>query len=84
MADLRIKLDEVQQTAGEARHLKDEVDILRETADKVEKYEASIQQYKKKLEELGDLKREMKLLETKNISYLEQNIELEKVRSHVS
>ncbi|XP_075218372.1 hook microtubule tethering protein [Lycorma delicatula] len=78
MADLRMKLDEVQQTAGEARHLKDEVDILRETADKVEKYEASIQQYKKKLEELGDLKREMKLLETKNMSYLEQTIELEK------
>lgn len=69
----------MQQTAGEARLLKDEVDILRETADKVEKYEGTIQSYQKKLEELGDLKRECKVLEGKNHSLLEQNVELEKV-----
>lgn len=79
MLELQSKLDSLQQTAGEARHLKDEVDILRETADKVVKYESTIQSYKKKLEELGDLKRELKLLEGKNMSYIEQNMELEKV-----
>ncbi|KAG8335975.1 Protein Hook 3 [Homalodisca vitripennis] len=76
--ELQSKLDSLQQTAGEARLLKDEVDILRETADKVEKYEGTIQSYQKKLEELGDLKRECKVLETKNLSLLEQNVELEK------
>ncbi|XP_054290464.1 protein Hook homolog 3-like isoform X2 [Macrosteles quadrilineatus] len=78
MLELQSKLDTLQQTAGEARLLKDEVDILRETADKVEKYEATIQSYQKKLEELGDLKRECKVLESKNVELLEQNVELEK------
>lgn len=55
------------------------MDILRETADKVEKYEGTIQSYQKKLEELGDLKRECKVLEGKNHGLLEQNVELEKV-----
>lgn len=79
ITELQSKLDTLQQTAGEARLLKDEVDILRETADKVEKYEGTIQSYQKKLEELGDLKRECKVLEGKNHSLLEQNVELEKV-----
>ncbi|XP_039298405.1 protein Hook homolog [Nilaparvata lugens] len=78
MQDLQLKIDELQQTAVEARHLKDEVDVLRETADKVEKYEATIQIYKQKMEELSDLKREIKSLESKNLAYIEQNIAIEK------
>ncbi len=42
---------ELQALADQARQWKDEVDILRETADKVEKYEATIESYKKKMEE---------------------------------
>lgn len=83
MADLKIKFDLLQETAGEARLLKDELDILRDTADRVEKYEATIQSYKKKLEELGDLKRQVKILETKNIAYIQQNMELEQVISYI-
>ncbi|KAL4135120.1 hypothetical protein QTP88_006769 [Uroleucon formosanum] len=77
MAELKTKFDLLQETAGEARLLKDELDILRDTADRVEKYESTIQSYKKKLEELGDLKRQVKILETKNIAYIQQNMELE-------
>jgi len=80
MADLKVKFDLLQETAGEARLLKDELDILRDTADRVEKYESTIQSYKKKLEELGDLKRQVKILETKNIAYIQQNMELEQVK----
>lgn len=36
------------------------MDILRETSDKVVKYESTIETYKKKLEEMGDLKRQIK------------------------
>lgn len=79
MTDLRIKFELLQETAGEARLLKDELDILRDTADRVEKYESTIQSYKKKLEELGDLKRQLKIMETKNIGYIQQNLELEQV-----
>lgn len=83
MADLKIKFDLLQETAGEARLLKDELDILRDTADRVEKYESTIQSYKKKLEELGDLKRQVKILETKNIAYIQQNMELEQVKLYI-
>lgn len=79
MAELKTKYELLQDTAGEARLLKDELDILRDTADKVEKYESTIQSYKKKLEELGDLKRQVKILESKNIAYIQQNMELEQV-----
>ena len=84
LLDLQAKLEEVQKMADEARHLKDEVDILRETADKAIKYEATIASYKKKLEEYGDLKRQVKILEDKNLDYMQQNMELEEVcASHV-
>lgn len=79
MAELKTKFELLQDTAGEARLLKDELDILRDTADRVEKYESTIQSYKKKLEELGDLKRQVKILESKNIAYIQQNMELEQV-----
>ena len=68
---------ELQVLADQARKWKDEVDILRETADKVEKYEASIESYKKKMEEQGDLRKQLKLLETKNTSLMQSNIDLE-------
>ncbi len=53
------------------------MDILRETADKVAKYESTLESYKKKLEDLGDLKRQVKLLEEKNTDYMQRNVELE-------
>ncbi|XP_073996217.1 protein Hook homolog 3-like [Rhodnius prolixus] len=77
MLDLQTKLEDLQRAALDARQLKDELDVLRETADKVVKYEATLQSYKKKLEEAGDVKRELKLLETKNLAYIQQNMELE-------
>lgn len=79
LLELQSKLEELQKMADEARHLKDEVDILKETADKAVKYEATIASYKKKLEEYGDLKRQVKILEDKNTDYVQQNMELEEV-----
>ena len=68
---------ELQKAADQARSLKDEVDILRETSDKVAKYEATIESYKKKLEEVGDVKRQLKLLEDKNTTLVQTNMDLE-------
>ena len=68
---------ELQVLADQARRLKDEVDILRETSDKVDKYEGTIEKMQKKMEEMADLKRQLKLLETKNTSLMHINIELE-------
>lgn len=79
MCELKTKFDLLQESAIETRLLKDELDILRDTADKVEKYECTIQTYKNKLEGLNDLKQNIKLLEAKNISYVQQNLALEQV-----
>ena len=55
----------------------DEVDILRETSDKVSKYEAAIESYKKKMEEMGDVRRQLKLMEEKYTRLVETNLDLE-------
>jgi len=68
---------DLQKLADQSRTLKDEVDILRETSDKVTKYESIIETYKKKLEEMGDLKRQVKYLEEKNTEYMQNNLDLE-------
>ncbi|XP_049514774.1 protein Hook homolog 3-like isoform X2 [Dermacentor silvarum] len=75
--NLQEKNEELHKTLNEAQTLKDELDVLRHTSDKVEHYEAAIETYKKKLEDMSDLKRQLKLLEEKNTSYMQTNIELE-------
>jgi len=65
--------------AQHAQNLKDEVDILKHTSDKVEKLESTIQTYKIKLEEMVDLKTQMKQMEENNTKYLEKIIQLEEV-----
>jgi len=78
------KITELQKLADQARALKDEVDILRETSDKVGKYEGIIETYKKKLDDLGDLKRQVKYLEEKNNEYMQNNMDLEEELGKVS
>ena len=41
------------------------------------KYEATIESYKKKLEDVGDVKRQLKLLEEKNTTLVQTNMDLE-------
>ena len=41
------------------------------------KYEATIETYKKRLEEMGDLKGQIKYLEEKNNEYIQKNLDLE-------
>ncbi|XP_064625842.1 protein Hook homolog 3-like [Lineus longissimus] len=77
IVELQLKCDEMNIVTEEARALKDEVDVLKHHSDKVAKYEATIDTYKKKLEEMGDLRRQLKILEDKNTSYMQQNMELE-------
>lgn len=78
--DAKSRLVELQQAADEARLLKDELDVAREAADQAVKYEATIETFKKKMEEFSDLRRQLKLLEDKNIEYMQMNMELEEVQ----
>ncbi|XP_014473852.1 PREDICTED: protein Hook homolog 3 [Dinoponera quadriceps] len=75
--ELQSRQEDLQKAADEANHLKDEVDALRETVDKVAKYELMIESYKKKMEDMGDLKRQVKILEDKNLEYLQEKLDYE-------
>jgi len=75
--ELTQRVEQLSSLAEEARSLKDEMDILRHTQDKVARYEATIESYKKKLAELGIMKQQMKTLEEKNEIYMQKTINLE-------
>lgn len=49
----------------------------RNCSDRVVMLEASVDTYKRKLENLGDLKRQMKLLEENNMTYMHNTVSLE-------
>ena len=71
---------ELKKSSQETQHLRDELDILRHNRDKVVKLEASIETYKLKLEEMLDLKNQLKMLEESNTKYMESLIQMEEVR----
>lgn len=50
---------------------------FRHSSDKVAKLESQVESYKKKLEDLGDLRRQVKLLEEKNTMYMQNTVSLE-------
>ena len=53
--------------------------MLKHRSDKVEKLETTIESYKLKLEEMVDLKRQIKSLEENNTKYLEKILVMEEV-----
>lgn len=84
LVGLQIKLDEVQSTYEELAQLKDEVDVLRESSEKLKICEAQLGTYKKKLEEYTDLKKQVKLLEQRSAEYLRQNMQFEEEQKRQS
>ncbi|XP_039615626.1 protein Hook homolog 3 isoform X1 [Polypterus senegalus] len=77
IVELRGQNEELTSLADEAQSLKDEMDVLRHSSDKVAKLEGMVESYKKKLEDLGDLRRQVKLLEEKNTLYMQNTVSLE-------
>lgn len=75
--DLQHRNEELSSLAEEAQALKDEMDVLRHSSDKVAKLEAMVAAYQKKLEDLGDLRRQVRLLEERNTVYMQRTCELE-------
>ncbi|XP_078525971.1 protein Hook homolog 1 [Lissotriton helveticus] len=69
--------DELASLAEETRAMKDEIDILRATSDKAGKLEAAVEVYRQKLEDLGDLRRQVKSLEDTNMMYMHNTVSLE-------
>ncbi|XP_063057363.1 protein Hook homolog 1 [Engraulis encrasicolus] len=77
LIEIQHRNDELTSLAEESRALKDELDILRSCSDRAVKLEASVETYRKKLEDLGDLRRQMKALEEKNMTYMHNTVSLE-------
>ncbi|XP_063795328.1 protein Hook homolog 1 isoform X2 [Pseudophryne corroboree] len=69
--------DELANVAEESRALKDEIDVLRATADKATKLESTMESYRKKLEDFNDLRRQVKSLEDTNLMYMHNTVSLE-------
>lgn len=74
---LQEKVAELQLAADATSRLKDEVDALSESADKLQALEITVASYKKKLEDYADIKKQLKILEDKNVEYLQQNLKYE-------
>ncbi|MBN3302210.1 HOOK1 protein, partial [Amia calva] len=77
LVEVQHRNDELTSLAEESRALKDELDILRSCSDRVVKLEASVETYRKKLEDLTDLRRQMRTLEEKNMTYMQNTVSLE-------
>ncbi|XP_069803731.1 protein Hook homolog 2 isoform X2 [Dendropsophus ebraccatus] len=75
--DLHQRNQDLTGLAHEAQSLRDEMDILRHSSDRVGKLESLVESYKKKLEDLGDLRRQVKLLEERNTVYMQRTCQLE-------
>jgi len=51
--------------------------LFRSCSDRAVKLEASVETYRKKLEDLSDLRRQVKVLEEKNMTYMHNTVSLE-------
>ncbi|XP_008323029.1 protein Hook homolog 3 isoform X3 [Cynoglossus semilaevis] len=77
LIDVKSQNEELTSLADEAQSLKDEMDVLRHSSDKVSKLEGTVEHYKKKLEDMGLLRRQNKLMEEKNTVLMQTNVSLE-------
>nr|XP_057905996.1 protein Hook homolog 2-like isoform X2 [Doryrhamphus excisus] len=77
VSDLQQRNEDLTSLAQEAQALKDEMDILRHSSDRVNQLETLVETYKRKLEDLGDLRRQVRLLEQRNTVYMQRTCELE-------
>ncbi|XP_068948998.1 protein Hook homolog 1 [Petaurus breviceps papuanus] len=69
--------DELTGLAEETRALKDEIDVLRTTSDKASKLESTVEVYRQKLQDLNDLRKQVKSLQDTNMMYMHNTVSLE-------
>ncbi|XP_070075212.1 protein hook isoform X2 [Drosophila takahashii] len=74
---MQMRIEELMKSSAEVTTLKDEVDVLRESNDKLKICEAQLDTYKKKLEDYNDLKKQVKILEERSADYVQQNAQFE-------
>ncbi|CAM9761676.1 unnamed protein product, partial [Lampetra planeri] len=77
LLDAQEKNVEMSSLVEETQILKDEMDILRHSSSRVAQLEGTVESYRRRLEELGELRRQVRLLEERNEVSLTRAIGLE-------
>eukprot|EP01113_Clastostelium_recurvatum_P031446 TRINITY_DN3926_c0_g1_i2.p1 TRINITY_DN3926_c0_g1~~TRINITY_DN3926_c0_g1_i2.p1 ORF type:complete len:713 (-),score=243.35 TRINITY_DN3926_c0_g1_i2:201-2339(-) len=77
IADLKRKLEELKGQAQEARKLRDEVDLMRERLASTQGHEDKAKKYQRKVEEVAELKTQIRTLQENNDHYMKQTLDLE-------
>lgn len=77
LLDAQEKNVEMSSLVEETQMLKDEMDILRHSSSRVAQLEGTVESYRRRLEELGELRRQVRLLEERNEVSLTRAIGLE-------
>lgn len=77
--ELQTRNEELLKDREDLSILKDELDVLRHTNEQVGRYEASLEMYRKKMEEMSDMKKQFKMMEEKNADYLQTIVRHEEV-----
>ncbi|KJE95134.1 hypothetical protein CAOG_05617 [Capsaspora owczarzaki ATCC 30864] len=81
IVDLRHKVDSLAKDAADSKTMREEFEVLQHSAAKVTKLEASVENYKKKLEDMNDLKQRLKDADDRNNSFMQQQLDLEDERA---
>ncbi|XP_078471419.1 protein Hook homolog 3-like isoform X2 [Lampetra planeri] len=74
---LEQKNQQLTSLAEEAQALKDEMDVLRHSSDRAARLEAAVESYRRKLDDLGDVRRQVRLLEERSSQQLHNTLALE-------
>ncbi|RKP05966.1 HOOK-domain-containing protein, partial [Thamnocephalis sphaerospora] len=82
--DLNRKVEDLTRKADQAAKLKDQLQEYRHAAEKLQKAEVAKEKYRKRLEESGDMRRQVKTLEEQNFLLAEKNQQIEEEYRKVS
>lgn len=77
LLQLRMANEHLSRKVQDTQQLQDELDVHRHSADQLLEYEQKLETYRRKLEELADMRKEWKALETQNRQLIAANVDLE-------
>jgi hypothetical protein len=77
LLQLRLTNEHLSRKVQDTQQLQDELDVHRHSADQLLEYEQKLETYRRKLEELADMRKEWKALETQNRQLAASNVDLE-------
>ena len=75
--ELKLKVAKGVEGVTEMQRLKDEIDVLSSTSNKVTKLESSIEKYRERLEEAAGIKEQKKKVEHMNTELVQKNLDME-------